>query len=103
MDIAIDRHGGANLAVALHAADGDGHIVNHAEAFAVVGKGVVEAAADVKGYSITQGVLGGEDRSPGGEPEGAHQFLGVRDFHLRLFLPRQSSGYQLVNVRGSVD
>ena len=37
MDIAIDRHRGANLVVTLHAADGDGHVVDHAEAFAVIG------------------------------------------------------------------
>src|SRR5258708_34508897 len=48
MNIAIDGHGGANLVVTLHAADGDSNVVNHAEALAMVGEGVVKSAADVE-------------------------------------------------------
>jgi hypothetical protein len=47
VNVAVNRHSGANLAVALHAANRNRHVVNHAEAFAVIGKGVVKSAADV--------------------------------------------------------
>lgn len=49
VDVGIDDHGGADGAVMLETADGDGYVVDDAEAFAVVGKGVMEAAADVDG------------------------------------------------------
>lgn len=49
MNVGVDDHGGLNHAVVLEAADGDGDIVKDAEAFAVIGESVVEAAADVHG------------------------------------------------------
>jgi len=52
--------------IVLHAADGHGHIVDHAEAFTMVGKGVVEAASDADGDLVFEGFLGGEDRTSGG-------------------------------------
>jgi hypothetical protein len=52
MNIAIDGHGAADSVIALHAADSDGNIVNHAEAFAVIGEGVVKSAADVEADAI---------------------------------------------------
>ena len=52
VDITIDGHGSADFPVVLKAADGDGYVVDHAEAFAVVGEGVMEAAADVDGDAI---------------------------------------------------
>src|ERR1039458_1121708 len=72
MDVAIDGHRGANFAVSLHAADGDGHVVDHAEAFTVTRKGVMESSADADPHSVVRGMISGQHGPPGGEPEGAH-------------------------------
>jgi len=52
MHVAINRHRPGNLAVTLHAADGNGHIVDHAEAFAVIGERVMKSSADADRYSV---------------------------------------------------
>src|SRR2546423_637057 len=54
MDVTIDRHGGTDFAVKLHATNGDRNIVDHAKAFAMVGEGVIKPAADVHRDSIVQ-------------------------------------------------
>src|SRR5579863_5257948 len=46
MHVAIDGHCGTNLVVPLHPPDGDCHIVNYAEAFAVVREGMMKAATN---------------------------------------------------------
>src|SRR5579863_3867791 len=89
VDIAVHGHGGADLVIALHAPDGHGHVMNHAETFAVVGEGVVKAAANVNGDALFQCVLRSQDRATGRKPEGAYQVLGVRDFHLHFFAGRE--------------
>ena len=61
VDIAIHGHGASDSVIPLHAADGHGHVVNHAEAFAVVGKGVMKSAADVDGDAIFQSTVGSQD------------------------------------------
>ena len=61
VDVAIHGHGAGDFVIALHAADGDGHVMNHAEAFAMVGKGVMESAADVECDSILQCIVRRED------------------------------------------
>src|ERR1700757_3809865 len=45
MNIAVHGHRGANFPVALHAAYGDSDVVDHAEAFAVIRKGVMKTAS----------------------------------------------------------
>src|SRR5258706_575537 len=70
VNVAVDGHGGANLVIALHAPNGDGHIVDHAKAFAVVCEGVVEPAPDVEGHAISQSVLGRQNRTARRQPEG---------------------------------
>jgi hypothetical protein len=67
--VAIDGHGLVNLAIALHAADGDGDIVDHAEAFAVIGERVMESSADADRHAVVERVIGGQHRAAGGEPE----------------------------------
>ena len=47
----------------------------------MVGEGVMEAAPDVDGNARPQGAFGGQDRTPGREPKGAHQLRRVRDLH----------------------
>jgi hypothetical protein len=65
VDIAIDGHGSVDLVVAA-GADRDGNIVDHAEAFAVVGEGVVESSADADAHSVGQRLAGGEDGAASG-------------------------------------
>src|SRR5205085_5313937 len=52
MDVAVHRHGARDFVVALHAADGDGYVVNHTEAFAVIGKSMMETSANVDGDAV---------------------------------------------------
>src|SRR6202044_817416 len=87
MDIAIDSHRRANLAVPLHTSNGDGHIMDHAEAFAVVGKRVMKSSANIDGHSVAQCILCGKNRSTRSQPESRDEFSGKRDFEFHL-LPR---------------
>src|SRR5580700_12059026 len=98
MDVAIDGHCGANLTIALHATDGDGHVVDHAEAFAVTGERVMESSANADGYAVVEGTIGGQNRAAGGQPEGAHQLRRVRDFQLHFFSRAERARLQFVNV-----
>src|SRR3954470_23353486 len=54
VDVTVDRHGGTDFVVTLHATNCDRNIVDHAKAFAMVGKRVVKSAADVHRDSIVQ-------------------------------------------------
>lgn len=47
MNVGVDDHSGFDGAVVLEAANGDCHIMQHAETFAVIRKSVMETAADV--------------------------------------------------------
>src|SRR5437763_100638 len=84
VDVAINCHGGADFVVTLHAADCDRHIVNHAKTFAVVGKRMVESAANVYRDSIDERVLSREYRAARSQPECADQFGRERDFELEF-------------------
>src|SRR5271166_3169099 len=46
MHVAIQGHRGANLVVALHAADRNSYIVDHAESLAMIGKSMMKPAAN---------------------------------------------------------
>jgi hypothetical protein len=48
VNVAINCHGCPNSSIALHAADGDGYVMNHAEALTMVRKGVMKATADIE-------------------------------------------------------
>src|SRR5208282_5046282 len=82
MDVAIDGHRSANLAVTLHTADGDGHVVDHAETFAVIRERVMESTAKADRHAVFEGMMGGQHGTAGREPEGAHQLRRVRHFEL---------------------
>ena len=103
MGVAVDGHGGADLVVALQAADGDGDVVDHAEALAVIGEGVVKSAAEADGNFVGQALAGGEDGSTGGEPEGVGQLARVRDLHFHFFALGERAGLELLHVFGFVD
>ena len=102
MDVAIDRHRGANLVVALHAADGDGHVVDHAEAFAVIGERVMKSSADADGHAVVEGLVGGQHGTARRQPEGAHQLRRVRHFELQLFERAERARLQFLDVLRSV-
>ena len=59
--VAIHGHRACDLFITLHAANGDGHIVNHAEAFAVVREGMMKSAADIKCHPILQSIISREN------------------------------------------
>ena len=63
MHIAIHRHGRANLAIALHASNGNRNIVNHAEAFTVVRKRVMKSSANIHRHAVLQRILRGKNRA----------------------------------------
>src|SRR3974377_948859 len=66
MHVAIDRHGALDELALLQAADGDSEVVQHTEAFAVIGVGVVKAAANADADSVSHGALSGKERPRGG-------------------------------------
>ena len=103
MDIAVDHHGAGDLAVALHAADGNRYVVDQAEAFAVIGEGVVKAASNVHAAAIPQRLLGGSNRSPGHMPERLYQFFAVGHFQLQFLARAQGSMLQFVHPQLGVD
>src|SRR3954468_24174051 len=103
MNVAIDGHGSPDFAIALHAANGDRDVVNHAKAFAVIRKGVVKSAADVDRDSIVQCILRSKNRTAGSEPESLHQFRRERNFKLKFFTGGESSSLQLLDILRRMD
>ena len=60
--VAVNRHCGAYLFIALHAAYGNSYIVDHAKAFAMICKGMMEAPADTESHAILQRMIGSQNR-----------------------------------------
>src|SRR6266513_2189182 len=98
VNVAIDSHGSADFVIALHAAYGDRHVVDHAEALTMVGEGVMKSAADVEGDSILQRILSRQDGPARRYPEGLHQFRRVGNLHLHFFKRRERAVFQLVHI-----
>ena len=84
-------------------ADGHRHVVDHAKSFTMIGEGMVEATANVDGNAIFKSVLGGQNRTTCGQPEGSHQLRRVGNFHLLLFARRERSGFEFLHILRSVD
>src|SRR5256885_3109656 len=57
VDVSVDDNGFANGAISLQAADCDRDVVNGAEALAMIGVGVVKAAAEVGSETIAESAL----------------------------------------------
>src|SRR5258708_14023283 len=74
VDVGVDDHGAGDFVAGLQGADGYGYVVDGAEAFAVAGIGVVEAASDVAAEAVLEGGFCGEDCASGADPEGADAF-----------------------------
>src|SRR5215469_7048109 len=98
MHIAIDGHGALDELALLQPADGDREVVQHTEALAVIGKGMVKAATDVHAGSIAQSKLGGEDRTTGMHHEGIDYLRRVRNLHLKLFTRAEAAFHELIDV-----
>ena len=98
MYIAIDGHGALDELALLQLADGDREVVQHTEALAVIGKGMVKAATDVHAGAIAQSELGGEDGAAGVQHEGVDHLRRIWDLHLQLFTRAETAFHQLVDV-----
>src|SRR5260370_42588638 len=85
VDVGVNDHGAEDFFAGLQGADGYGYVVDGAEAFAVAGIGVVEAAANVATEAILQGGFGCDDGAAGGQPEGADEFGGIGKFECHFF------------------
>src|SRR5947209_2415977 len=95
MDIAIHGHCALQPAFLVHPPDGHRHIMDHAEAFSMIGKSVVKTSGNVHAQSPAQGQISGQNGTSGGEPEGLDQFRRVRNLHLHFFQRRERAGLQL--------
>src|SRR5208337_49774 len=69
VNVAIDGHRTLDEFALLQAADGDAEVVEHAETFAMIGVGVMEAAPEVDAHAIFQSQLGSKDGAAGVEHE----------------------------------
>jgi hypothetical protein len=103
VDVAINRHGGVNLVVPLHAADRHRDVMDHAKAFAVIRESMVETAADIKRHAISEGVVRRQNRTARRQPESLHQLQRVGNLHFLLFAGGKRSGLEFLNVLRSVD
>ena len=98
MNVRIHGHGRANLPCRLQRPDGDANVMDHAEALAVPGIGVVEAAAQIRGKSVLQRLAPGQRRSSRRQPKRLSGRLRKRNFQLHPFAQRQGIGLQFVHV-----
>ena len=103
MHVAINRHRPANLAVTLHASDGDGHVVNHAEALAVIGERVMESSANADCHTVAESIIGGQNGAARGQPEGLYQGGRKGDFEFHLLAWSERAGLQFLDILRSVD
>src|SRR5712692_6363090 len=87
----------------LMAAGRYGDVVDHAEAFSVVGESVMKSAADIDGDAVFERMLSGENRSARCQPKGAHQFRRERYLQFHFFPRTERAGLQLLDILRSVD
>ena len=103
MDVAVEGHGGADFVVALHATDGNGHVVDHAESLTVIRKSVMESSAEADADFVSEALAGREDGAAGGEPERFCEVARVGDFHFHFFARAERACFELVDVFGFVN
>src|SRR5271169_1541137 len=84
VDVAVHGHGALDELPLLQAADGDGEVVDHAKTFAVIGEGVMKAAADADADAVGKRALGRQNGTAGMEHESVDHLRRVRDFHLEF-------------------
>jgi hypothetical protein len=100
--VAVHHHGGANGAFALQHPDGDGEVVDGAEAFPVSGERVMEAAAHVEADAVLESEPAGQRGAARRQPEGLHRLPGVRNLEPDNVLVGHRPGLQLANPFGGV-
>jgi hypothetical protein len=61
MNVTVHRHGTRNFIVVLHASNGHGYIVDHAETFSMVREGVMKPTADVEPDTMIQREISRQD------------------------------------------
>jgi hypothetical protein len=83
--------------------DGDGYVVYGAEAFAVVGVGVVEAAAEVGGEAVFECALSGEDGTACRQVYSADQFRRLGNFQSGNVVGSEGAGLYFFHPLGGVD
>ena len=88
----------ANGAIGLHPADGHGHVVNHAEAFAMPRKGMMKSAADIHPKPIPHRMLRRQNRTAGRQPEPFDGLLRARDFQPHPFGRAQRVVLELIDI-----
>ena len=103
MHIAVEYHGSSDVAVALHAADGNRNIIDHAKAFAVIRKGVVKSASNVNAAVVPQRLPGSNNRPSCHVPECIHKFFAVGYFQFQFLARAQRSTLQFLHPEFGVD
>src|SRR5579872_3884302 len=98
MYIAIDGHRSADLVITLQTPDCNGDVVDHAEALAMVGEGVMKSSANRDADFVGQGLARREDRSSGSQPKSIYEIARIRDFHLHLFARAEGAFSQSLHV-----
>ena len=66
----------------------------HAETFAVAGKGMVESAAEIYPEAVLQGAARSQDRSARGQPESLDDLLRIREFEAHALAGRERIVFQ---------
>ena len=73
VNVAVDDGRLSQPAIALQAADGDGDVIEQAEPFAMIGKRMVQAAAEVHHSPVLQRELCGHAGAAGHQLEALHE------------------------------
>ena len=89
MHVEVDDRGALDPAVALQRADGDGDVVEYAEAFAVIRKGVVRSAGEIHRDPVLDRVARRLDRAARGAVRSLDERLGPGESEPPLFVAGQ--------------
>lgn len=102
VNVAIDGHCPLDSTAFLHGSYGDGDVINHAEALAVIRESVVKATSNVDAYTILQRSFCRQDGPSRVQHKGVNNLWRVGNFHLQLFSSAEATLHQLVDVMRGV-
>ncbi len=103
VEVAVDDHDPFGQPVRDDLAGGHGDVVEQAEALAVLGEGVVEAAADVDGQPRLEGLAGGQHRPADGQEGEADELGRVADLQGLELGRAQAAGLDALEIAARVD
>jgi hypothetical protein len=103
MNVAIYDEGTSDASLELETPNGDGDIVQEAEAFAMVGESVVKSASDVNADLVAESAVGGENGATRHQPKRFGEFGTVGNLQLEFFACREQTLAQFFYVEGSVN